>query len=249
MRIGIIGGTGIYGYEGNTVSVDTAYGEVEVVHAVQGDHAVFFVPRHGAGHVLPPHRVNHRANLQALADCHVDRVIGITTVGSLREDITPGMLFVPGDFIDFTVSRPTFFDRGAVHVDMSQPFCPEVREAVLAAARSRQGEVAEGVYACTSGPRLETPAEVALLQQFAHVVGMTLAPEATLARERGLCYASLSLVSNLAAGLQKALPAQEIAAIYDRMRPVVMAVLREVVCSLPEERSCGCRGAAERGQL
>lgn len=248
MRLGIIGGTGIYTYEGNVVSVDTAYGSVEVVHALQGDHQVFFVPRHGTGHVLPPHRINHRANLQALADCHVDRVMGITTVGSLQKDIAPGMLFVPHDFIDFTVSRPTFFDREVVHVDMSQPFCPEVRQAILDAACAH-GEVAEGVYACTSGPRFETPAEIAMLRQFAHVVGMTLAPEATLARERGLCYASLSIVSNLAAGLQEALPAQEIAAIYDRMRPVVMDMVEEVVASLPEERSCGCRQAVERGAL
>ncbi len=248
MRIGLIGGTGIYDFEGSAVDIETAYGNVRVVHATMDGRDMFFIPRHGKEHAVPPHRINYRANIQAFSNAGVERIIAISTVGSMKKSIPAGSLFVPDDFIDFTKRSSTFFDDEVVHVDMSQPFCPEVRNAVMKAAK-RHGRVFEGIYATTEGPRFETKAEIAMMSRFADVVGMTLVPEAVLARERGICYASLCIVSNMAAGLQQSLPADEIASIYEKMRKVVMGVVLEAAELIPEKRNCECGRAVEHGRL
>ncbi|KAA0001438.1 MAG: MTAP family purine nucleoside phosphorylase [Thermoplasmata archaeon] len=248
MRIGLIGGTGIYEFEGDGIFVSTRYGNVELTRSVHDKNEIFFLPRHGRGHDMPPHKINYRANIQALKDAGVERIIAVSTVGSMKEGISAGSMFVPDDFIDFTKRPSTFFDDEVVHVDMSQPFCPEVREAILKAARKR-GKVFEGTYVSTEGPRFETKAEIAMMGKFADVVGMTLVPEVVLARERGMCYASLCIVSNMAAGLQQSLPADEIAAIYEKMKKVVMDVVIDAIELIPEEKGCKCSEAVERGRL
>jgi len=248
MRVGLIGGTGIYRFEGDNIVASTRYGNVEMIYSRRKEKEIFFIPRHGRGHALPPHRINYMANIQALKDARVERIVAVSTVGSMKKDIPEGSLFVPDDFIDFTKRRLTFFDDEVVHVDMSQPFCPEVREAILNAAK-KHGRIFEGIYASTEGPRFETKAEIRMMANFADVVGMTLVPEAVLARERGICYASLCIVSNMAAGLQKSLPADEIAAIYEKMRKVVMEIVEDAIKLIPEEKKCECSKAAERGRL
>ena len=248
MKIGLIGGTGIYEFDGDGILVSTQYGNVELIYSLHDKNEIFFLPRHGKGHDMPPHRINYRANIQALKNAGVERIIAVSTVGSMKESIPAGSIFVPNDFVDFTKRQSTFFDDEVVHVDMSQPFCHEVREAILNAAKKR-GKVFEGIYASTEGPRFETKAEIAMMSKFADVVGMTLVPEVVLARERGICYASLCIVSNMAAGLQKSLPADEIAAIYERMRKVVMGVVEDAIALIPEEKKCECSKAAERGRL
>lgn len=247
MRIGIIGGTGIYDMQGDTLDVETSYGTVTVTRIMHEDRELFFLPRHGATHGIPPHRINHHANVQALRNCGVTRVLAVSTVGSMRQGVQPGGLVVPLDFIDFT-GIATFFDDAPVHVDMTQPFCPQTRQVLLDAASSK-GSVSEGVYITTSGPRFETPAEIEMLRQHGDVVGMTLGPEATLAREAGMCYASLCVVSNMAAGLQTGLTAEEIASIYEEMRDVAVGILLHTATALPEERDCTCSTAVSRGSL
>ncbi len=248
MRIGLIGGTGVCDFEGNEMDVETPYGTVELTYTTHGDRKIFFLPRHGKGHALPPHKINYRANIQSLVNAGVERIIAVSTVGSMNEGIPTGGLFVPDDFIDFTNRVSTFFDDEVVHVDMSKPFCPEARDAIMKAA-DKYGPVFEGIYAVTEGPRFETKAEISVMSEFADVVGMTLAPEVTLARERGICYASLCIVSNMAAGLQQNLPAGEIANIYKKMRKVVVKVVNEAIDIIPEERGCGCGDAVERGRI
>ena len=248
MRIGLIGGTGIYDFEGDRVVASTEYGNVEMIYARHEDREIFFIPRHGKGHDVPPHRINHMANIQSLKDAGVERIVAVSTVGSMRKEIPEGSLFVPDDFVDFTKRMETFFDNEVVHVDMSQPFCPEVRGAILEAAE-KHGKVFEGTYAATEGPRFETKAEINMMEKFADVVGMTLVPEAVLAREREICYASLCIVSNMAAGMQKRLPADEIATIYERMRKKVMDVVIDAINLIPEEKKCECSKAVERGRL
>jgi len=248
MRIGLIGGTGIYEVEGDRVIASTKYGNVEMTYSLRNRKEIFFIPRHGKGHDIPPHKINYRANIQAFRDAGVERIVAVSTVGSMRENIPSGSLFVPNDFIDFTKRRSTFFDDRVVHVDMSQPFCPEVRGAILEAAK-KHGRVFEGTYASTEGPRFETRAEIAMMGKFADVVGMTIVPEVVLAREKGICYASLCIVSNMAAGLQQSLPADEIAAIYEKMMKAVTDTVADAIELLPEERNCECGMAAERGQL
>jgi len=167
---------------------------------------IIFLARHGVEHCLPPHRINYRANIWALHTLGVREVVATQAVGSMHPDIEPGHVAILGQFIDWTRCRPaTFFDgdSGVIHVDVSQPYCPR-----LSARLHRAGQFlgerlhSDVVYACTEGPRFETAAEITALRRLgADVVGMTNVPEVVLAREAGLCYAAVSIVSNWGAGI------------------------------------------------
>jgi 5'-methylthioadenosine phosphorylase len=167
---------------------------------------VAFLARHGYGHTIPPHRVNYRANMWALAQHKVEYVVAVASVGGIRADLGPGTLAIPDQIIDYTYGREfTYFnghDRSVVHIDFTQPYCETLRERLLKAAE-QAGEpiVAGGTYAATQGPRLETAAEIDRLERDgADMVGMTGMPEASLARELGLCYAAVAVIVNHAAG-------------------------------------------------
>ena len=170
-----------------------------------GGRELLFLARHGAGHVLPPHRINHQANVHALREAGADAVFATAAVGSLRAEIAPGDCVVLDDFLDFTKGDvPTFFDQpGQVrHVDFSHPYDPTLRETLLATAPTKFPVHPRGTYLCVSGPRYETPAEVRLFGSWgADVVGMTAAPEAILCREAGLPYAGVALATNYGTGL------------------------------------------------
>jgi 5'-deoxy-5'-methylthioadenosine phosphorylase len=164
-----------------------------------GDAEVAFLARHGAGHAVPPHRINHRANLWALKETGARRVLATGSVGSLKRDLRPGTLAVPHDYLCLG-DLPTFHDDTVVH---ATPTLDEgMRRTIIRTAR-REGARVRGraVYAQTRGPRLETKAEIRLLRDYADVVGMTMASEATLAAELGVAYASLCTVDNYAHGI------------------------------------------------
>ena len=209
MLTAVIGGTGFsaLGEQGERETVGTPYGDAEIFRLPLGGQSVIFLPRHGAGHSLAPHRVNYRANIWALHALGVDEVLATLAVGSLNSHIAPGHFALPSQFIDWTKSRPaTFFDGddGTVrHVDVSHPYCARMTRDLLDAGDSLGQRLhAEAVYACTEGPRFETAAEIHALRLLgADVVGMTSVPEAVLAREAGLCYAAISIVCNWAAGM------------------------------------------------
>jgi 5'-methylthioadenosine phosphorylase len=131
---------------------------------------------------------------------------------------------------------------------MSQPFCPEIRTALIDFSE-KYTKISEGIYLATEGPRLETKAEIALFSKFAHVVGMTVVPEVVLAKEKGICYASLCLVSNLAAGLQNELPANEIVKIYTEKKETIMKILDGAVKRLPQHKKCDCSEAVHKGKI
>jgi 5'-methylthioadenosine phosphorylase len=167
---------------------------------------VVFLARHGYGHTLAPHDINYRANIWALKELKVEGVISVATVGGIRPDLGPGVLVLPHQIIDYTHSRKSTFFEGSeapvIHVDFTIPYTPSMRSALLAAA-ARCGEplVDGGVYACTQGPRLETAAEIErVARDGGDMVGMTGMPEAVLAREADLSYATLGVVVNHAAG-------------------------------------------------
>lgn len=167
---------------------------------------VVFLARHGYGHTLAPHEINYRANIWALKELKVEGVISVATVGGIRSDLGPGALVLPHQIIDYTHSRKDTFFEGSetpvIHVDFTVPYAPPLRAALLAAA-ARCGEplIDGGVYACTQGPRLETAAEIErIARDGGDMVGMTGMPEAVLAREAGLAYATLGVVVNHAAG-------------------------------------------------
>ncbi|HYS71050.1 MAG TPA: MTAP family purine nucleoside phosphorylase [Thermoplasmata archaeon] len=205
VRFAVIGGSGVYDLdvlEGADVrSMTTPYGSPSSPLKVGrvGRTEVAFLARHGIGHAIPPHRINHRANLWALKELGVRRILGTSSVGSLKREIRPGTFAVPHDFLSLW-DLPTFHDDKVVH---ATPTLDEgMRKAIVATAKRKGARVrARAVYAQTRGPRLETKAEIRLLRDYADVVGMTMASEATLAAEVGLAYASLCAVDNFAHGI------------------------------------------------
>ncbi|MBV9849725.1 MAG: MTAP family purine nucleoside phosphorylase [Armatimonadetes bacterium] len=215
MRVAIIGGTG-FGESlvaGTPETIDTEYGASLVTRGdIGGRRDLIYLARHGPGHRLPPHRINHRANIAALRDLGVRVVFATAAVGSLRHAMAPGDCVVLDDFLDFTKGGPlTFFDTpGNVrHTDFVRPYDPALRETLLREAPEdlRPRLHPRGTYLCLSGPRYETPAEVRLFASWgADVVGMTGAPEAILCREAGLPYAAIALVTNYGSGLLDATP-------------------------------------------
>ena len=246
MRIGIIGGSGVrelpFDSETESLIVETRWGQAAGVLATLGGREVFFLARHGAGHSVPPHRIHYRANMAGLKKLGCDAALATTAVGSLRADLLPGTICVLDQLIDYTLSRTgkTFFDGDdmpVVHTDVTEPFAPLARKAILDAAKSLGLYVRDGgTYLCFDGPRYETAAEVRLFASWgADVVGMTAIPEATLAREAGLHYAGISLVTNLGAGISKTpLDHSEVETAMAEARPRLVALLAEAVKSFPE---------------
>lgn len=248
MKIGVIGGTGYYSIDGEEIEIETEYGVVKTTHFIKHGNDIFFISRHGKGHEFPAHKVRYHANIMAMKNIGVEAIVGISTVGSMKKEIPPGSIFIPDDFIDFTGRNSTFFDDVAIHIDMSIPFCPVVRKLVVEKAK-KYADVYEGVYVATNGPRLETKAEIRMFSKFGDAVGMTLVPEAVLAREAGICYASLCVVSNYAAGMQERLSIEEIKRVYQKVKPAVNKIIDEIIMDMPAERDCSCRNAAEEGRL
>jgi len=256
-NLAIIGGTGfedpsILGRPQETTTITTRLGSATVsLYALDGM-TVAYLSRHGPGHSVPPHSIDYRANIAALAALGVERVVATAAVGSLRRELPPGTVVVADQFLDFTRRRPvTFFaDDAVVHTDFSEPYCPEIRAALVASARQQGLDVREtGCYVGMEGPRYETPAEVrALAMLGGDVVGMTGLPEAVLAREAGICYAVVAVVTNLGAGLAaSSLSHQEVVAVMDELRPRLLRAILQALASLPEARGCPCAAAPGRG--
>lgn len=210
--LAIIGGSGLTQLANLEVVrrelVRTPYGDASgaiTLGTIRGE-PVAFLARHGYGHTIPPHKVNYRANMWALAQQEVKYIVGVASVGGIRPDLKPGTLVVPDQLIDYTYGREfTYFsgnDRSVVHIDFTRPYCEPLRQRLVLAAREAGEPILEdGTYAATQGPRLETAAEIDRLERDgADMVGMTGMPEAALARELGLCYASIAVVVNYAAG-------------------------------------------------
>ena len=238
--VAIIGGTGFGNalIAGTSEAVETEYGQASLTRAALGDDlTLLFLARHGIGHSLPPHKINHKANITALRDLGVDAVFATTAVGSLSAEISPGDFVILDDFLDFTKGEVmTFFDEpGQVtHTDFVAPYDPLLRDALLQTVDPQIASCihSHGTYLCTSGPRYETPAEVRVFGQWgASVVGMTGAPEAILCREAGLRYAGVALVTNYGTGLvtQTPLSHAEVEAEMAKSRDALAAWLLRAV--------------------
>lgn len=242
MRIGIIGGTGFAANgHGDIITVETPWRGVEVTHYREAGNDLFYLKRHGVAHV-PPHRIDHRANIETLARCKVDAIFALNAVGALDPALAVPSLLVPDDLIDLRKTTQTFFDDRPVHVDVSEPYC-----ATLRALLAPHANAPAGTYVAVEGPRLETSAEVRMMRALGgSVVGMTGCPEAALARERAICYASLCLVVNAAAGVHaEPLIAQDIRRGAEALAPAAMAAVLAAARALPEKRACRCRGALD----
>lgn len=256
----MFGGTGIYdaGLLSNaeTIDVDTPYGKPSdsVTLGTLKGRRVAFMPRHGRGHTIAPHMINYRANAWALKSLGATRVVAPSAVGSLREEIEPGHLAVPDQFIDFTRSREgTLFGAGGrvVHVSMADPFCPELRAAAAAAASRAGARVHENcTYVCIEGPRFSTRAESRMFRRLgADVIGMTLAPECQLARESQMCYASVSSATDYDAWADRPVTAKEVIDTLAANAETTRAVLAELIGGVPAARSCRCGEALADAEL
>jgi 5'-methylthioadenosine phosphorylase len=252
--LAVIGGTGVYrlvekGEELESMIIKTPYGDSpQITRFLMDGMELFFMPRHHEGHDNPPHCINYRANLYALHELGVERILATNAVGSLDEKLKPGTFLAPDDFLDFTHQRPvTFYDQRTVHVDVTQPYCPQLRRVMLDA-----GEVVDGgVYVCVEGPRFETPAEIRMFRQLGGtVVGMTGLPEVVLARELSMCYASVCMISNYAASIsQDKVTIDEVFQIMDEKKKQLTNLLMDSILNTPHERQCHCEHALRGAEI
>ncbi|MCD6542650.1 MAG: MTAP family purine nucleoside phosphorylase [Thermoplasmata archaeon] len=253
MRIAVISGHYIEDLleKPEKIEIGTRYGDVEVIIGRLEDREIIFLNRHGISSKLPPHRINYLANIEALKIANVDTIISIGTVGSLNPNIKPGYIAIPHDFIDFTKNRTyTFFDDSRTHVDMSEPFCPYLRKILIDTCKEHSVDFyGRAVYLVTEGPRLETKSEIRFFSNHADVVGMTLVPEVVLAREKEMCYASLTIVCNMAAGLQGKLSAEEIKIFFNEKKKILAQLVKEALMRIEEKRDCRCRESLKEATL
>ncbi|MFI9270915.1 S-methyl-5'-thioadenosine phosphorylase [Kitasatospora sp. NPDC052896] len=262
-QIGVIGGSGLYALldDVTEITVGTPYGPPSdslFLGEIAG-RRVAFLPRHGRGHRIPPQRINYRANLWALHALGVRQVVAPCAVGGLRTEYGPGTLLIPDQFVDRTSGREqTFYDGlplpdgtvpEVVHVSTADPYCADGRAAVLTAARSQDWEPVDGgTLVVVEGPRFSTRAESRWFTRNGwSVVGMTGHPEAVLARELGLCYTSLALVTDLDAGVEtgQGVTHAEVLEVFARNVERLRGVLFKAVESLPAARDCACAHALD----
>ena len=253
-EIGVIGGSGFYALldDPQPVEVETPYGppSEQVLLGTVAGRRLAFLPRHGADHRFPPHRIPYRANVWALASLGVRQVLAPCAVGSLSPTLGPGTLVVCDQLVDRTSGRAqTFHDTGAVHVPFADPYCPVGRRTVLHAARNADWPVVDGgTMVVVEGPRFSTRAES---QWFAaqgwSVVNMTGHPEAVLCRELALCYTAVALVTDLDAGLEGGTPVTqaEVFRVFGESTGRLRSLLLDVAGTLSLDRDCPCGQALD----
>ncbi|MCZ6872934.1 MAG: S-methyl-5'-thioadenosine phosphorylase [bacterium] len=257
-KIGVIGGSGLYAMEGlqevEEVQIETPFGlpsDAYITGTLHGRQMVF-LPRHGRGHRVPPSALNYRANIYGFKSLGVEWLISVSAVGSMQENIHPGDLVIPDQFFDRTRSRiSTFFDQDVVaHVSFADPICPTVAEALHQAATHLDMTIHfGGVYLCIEGPQFSTRAESRIYRQWGvDVIGMTNLPEARLAREAELCYATLAIATDYDCWheTQEDVDIHSILAILQRGAKQAQDIIGRVVPHLHGERCCPCSHALQQ---
>lgn len=261
--IGVIGGSGLYEMDGLTAiesqRLQTPFGDPSdaIVSGILGGRRVFFLPRHGVGHRLMAHEINHRANLWALRSLGVRWLISVNAVGSLCEEMAPRDIVVPDQLIDRTgtAAKHSFFGKGiAAHVGFADPYCEDLRQTLLTAAKPLVNtQLHDGAtYLCMNGPAFSTRAEAALHRQIgAHLIGMTNAPEARLAREAEIASASLALVTDYDCWKKEEV-AVEVSAVIENMQAnsaLAKDILKAVIPAIPTEPACPAHQALDTAIL
>lgn len=256
-EIGIIGGSGFYSLLENAkrIDVDTDYGKPSDRIAIgkMSGRDVAFIPRHGSRHTLPPHKVPYRANIQALCDLGVSRIIATNAMGSLNPRFRIGQIVALDQFVNMTHGRTdTFFEKSVAHVSMADPYCGELRSVASSAARRAKLDYRErGSMLVINGPRFSTRAESRFFsKQGFDLIGMTQYPEAALARERCICYMALGIVTDYDVGLEgnksiKPVSHREVMATFSRNIDKVKGLVKETVRNTPRSRKCSCGNALE----
>lgn len=252
VNVALIGGSGIYLPDmlEDVVedTVETPYGKVTYSCGQINDKKIVFIPRHGKGHSVPPHKINYHANIWGLKKLGVKYIVASTAVGSLNPAMKVGEFVVPDQLLDFTKGRSTTFfdgkDNKVVHVDLTEPYCPAVSSIIADTAADTDITVHKGgTYVCAEGPRFETAAEIKMYRILGgDIVGMTAVPELVLAREAEMCYSTFSLVTNMAAGLSEhPLSHQEVYDCVAKTNDKIMAFLKKALAALSEKDfDCAC---------
>ena len=259
-EIAIIGGTGVYDAglfsSKKEIKVHTPYGEPSDTITIGefSGRKVAFLPRHGRGHRIPPHKINNRANIWALKQLGVTRILAPSAVGSLREEIRPGDIALPDQFIDFTKSRVyTFYDGGQVcHISAADPFCPQLREHTAAKISSLGFRAhSNATYLCVEGPRFSTRAESKFFKDSvrADIIGMTLVPECILAREAEICYISIATITDYDVWSEIPVTSQEVIETLNHNVDKTRKVIAETIPSISEHRTCKCGTALQGATL
>ena len=261
LTVAVLGGSGLYDLDGLTdVSeerVRTPFGDPSdaIVVGRLGEVRMLFLPRHGRGHLVNPSEINYRANLWALKSLGAELCISISAVGSMREEIPPGDLVIVDQFIDRTLTRPrTFFDHGIVaHVEMADPVCPVLAGVLYDAAKAAGARVHKGgAYVCIEGPQFSTRAESLLFRSWgATVIGMTNLPEARLAREAELCYATVALSTDYDCWHQTeaSVTVTNVVEVLNKNVAMAREVVRRAAGTVPAERKCSCPHALDHAIL
>ncbi len=258
-KIAVIGGTGLADPKLfrtlEELEVDTPFGSPSdriKITDFKGTR-VAFLPRHGTGHAIPPHMINYRANMHALKEIGVERIIGFTAVGSLREDMKPGDLVILDQFIDMTKGRKlTFYDGPkVVHISAADPFCADLRKWASESAKKLGIPCHDkGTYVCVEGPKFSTRAESNVWRIMkADVVGMTLVPECQLAREAEMCYLSVSTVTDYDVWADKPVKAADIIATMKKNAANVQRMMTDLIPRIKDERKCECATALKNAEL
>ncbi len=251
--IAVIGGSGFYELlsSGEEVKAETPFGPPSdtIVVGEAAGRQIAFLPRHGRDHRYPPHKIPYRANLWALRSLGVRQVLAPSAVGSLTPDYQPGTLVIPDQLVDRTTGRAqTYYDADrAVHVPFADPYCPQGRARAIAAARSGGWRIEDsGTLVVIDGPRFSTRAESRwYAAQGWTLVGMTGHPEAVLARELALCYTSLSLVTDIDAGVTagEGVTQEEVFRVFGANVARLRALVLAIIAAMPDERGCPCPAA------
>ncbi|MDP2917546.1 MAG: S-methyl-5'-thioadenosine phosphorylase [Dehalococcoidia bacterium] len=254
-KIGVIGGTGLYDIEGLTsikeVDIETPFGmpSDSIVVGRLGQVGIAFLPRHGKGHRIIPTEIPSRANIYALKKLGVEHIISINSCGSFKEELKPGDMVIPDQLIDRTFAREcTFFGEGVVaHIPFAEPFCPALSQVLYEAAKEVGATVhPKGTYVAMEGPAFSTRAESRLHRSWgADIIGMTASPEAKLAREAEICYASIACVTDYDSWMERseAVTVDTIISCMRRNIDLAKKIIKLAVTRLPEKRDCGCASA------
>lgn len=254
-EIGVIGGTGLYDPKllknVQEITIDTPYGKPSdtITIGEMSGKSVAFLPRHGKLHTIRPTDINVRANIFALKQLGVKRILAASTVGSLREDYAPGNIVFTDQFIDRTTRREQSFytiaEAKVCHISVAEPMCPQLRKTLIAVAKNLKIKMHEtGTYVCIEGPRFSTKAESKMYRQWgADVVGMTMVPEVVLAREAEICYANISTVTDYDCWKEHAVCVDDIVNTMRNNIENLKRIIAETIAKIPSEFNCKCNSA------
>lgn len=243
----MIGGSGLYAlpfHSKQEKTVETPFTKVELITGELNGKRIGFLPRHGKEHEKPPSQVEYRGNIYSLFQLGAEWIIATSAVGSLDKEIKVGSFVLLDQIMDFTKSRvSTFFNgdfqvkmpdgrvkKGVVHTDMTNPYCQNLRDKILEAAGDISGEIhPRGTYVCTEGPRFETASEIRFFSEYGEVIGMTQVPEVFLANELEICYATISTVTNYAAGIAEEVSHEEVIEVMDNKKQELKKLITRTV--------------------